>query len=71
MTLVSANDPHRPKRRKVALDDGALPGLRGLRARLPDGRAVRSRRAPSGSSPRSTRRTASVLMAIERGKLQD
>ena len=48
MTLVSANDPHQPKRKQGRARRGALPGLRRLRAGLPEHGASACARARSG-----------------------
>jgi len=70
MTLVSANDPHKPKRRKAALDADLCLGC-GVCTRVcpTDGLWLEARAERVITPVDALHRT--VLMAIERGKLQD
>ena len=71
MTLVSANDPAQPKRQRRAPGRGRVPGLRRLRAGLlAAGRSRCSRARPRVITPVNNAHRY-VLMAVERGKLQD
>jgi len=70
MTLVSANDPHRPKRRKAVLDAEICLGC-GVCTRVcpTDGLWLEARPERVLTPVDTLHRT--VLMAIERGRLQD
>ena len=70
MTLVSANDPHRPKRRKAVLDTALCLGC-GVCTRVcpTDGLALEARAERVVTPVDTLHRT--VLMALERGRLQD
>jgi ferredoxin len=70
MTLVSANDPHKPKRRKAVLATDLCLGC-GVCTRVcpTDGLALEARAERVLTPVDSLHRT--VLMAIERGRLQD
>jgi formate hydrogenlyase subunit 6/NADH:ubiquinone oxidoreductase subunit I len=70
MTLVSANDPARPKRKRAKLDDSICLGC-GLCARVCPERNIRLRPRPERViTPLNTTHRV-VVMAIERGKLQN
>ena len=70
MTLVSANDPHRPKRRKAVLDTALCLGC-GVCTRVcpTEGLALEARAERVVTPVDTLHRT--VLMALERGRLQD
>jgi ferredoxin len=70
MTLVSANDPHKPKRKKASLDAEMCLGC-GVCARVcpTDGLWLEARPKRVMTPVDTLHRT--VLMAIERGRLQD
>jgi ferredoxin len=70
MTLVSANDPHRPKRRKAVLATDLCLGC-GVCTRVcpTDGLALEARAERVLTPVDTLHRT--VLMALERGRLQD
>ncbi len=70
MTLTSANDPHRPKRRKAALREELCLGC-GVCTRVcpTDGLRLEARPERVMTPVDTLHRT--VLMAIERGRLQD
>ena len=69
MTLVSANDPKKPKRRKAKLDNKLCLGCGVCIRGCPDKHLALVPRPQRVITPRdSTHRT--VVMAIERGKLQ-
>jgi ferredoxin len=70
MTLVSANDPHKPKRKKASLDGEMCLGC-GVCARVcpTDGLWLEPRPERVVTPVDTLHRT--VLMAIERGRLQD
>ena len=70
MTLVSANDPHRPKRRKAVLDAELCLGC-GVCTRVcpTDGLWLEARPERVLTPVDTLHRT--VLMALERGRLQD
>jgi len=69
MTLVSANDPGHPKKRKARLNDEICLGC-GVCARMcPDGNIGLQTRDERVITPLNTTHRV-VLMAIERGKLQ-
>ena len=58
MTLVSANDPHQPNRKKAKLNEEICLGCGVCVRACPQQRAASCARAPSGSSRRSTPPTA-------------
>lgn len=69
LSLISANDPHKAKRRKARLDDEICLGC-GLCVRSCPTKSIRlTRREEQVITPVSSAHRA-VLMAIERGKLQ-
>ncbi len=70
MTLVSANDPHKPKSKKASLDEDLCLGC-GVCVRncSKDGIHLKSREARVITPLDGTHRV--VMMAIERGKLQN
>ena len=69
MTLVSANDPQRPTRRKAKLDEAICLGCGVCVSVCPAGNIARESRPERVITPLdSTHRT--VIMAIERGTLQ-
>jgi ferredoxin len=70
MTLVSANDPHKPKKRKAALDADVCLGC-GVCTRVcpTEGLWLEARPQRVITPVDTLHRT--VLMAIERGRLQD
>jgi ferredoxin len=70
MTLASANDPHRPKRRKAVLDTALCLGC-GVCTRVcpTEGLALEARAERVVTPVDTLHRT--VLMALERGRLQD
>jgi NAD-dependent dihydropyrimidine dehydrogenase PreA subunit len=69
LSLISANDPHKPKRRKARLDDEICLGC-GLCVRSCPTESIRlDPRAEKVITPVSSAHRV-VLMAIERGKLQ-
>jgi ferredoxin len=70
MALVSANDPDRPKRRLASLDEELCLGCAVCVPACPDGHLQLVERGERVLTPLdSTHRT--VVMAIERGRLQD
>jgi ferredoxin len=70
MTLVSANDPHRPLRKKAKLDETICLGCGVCVRSCPSGKIELASRSERVITPLdSTHRI--VLMAIERGMLQD
>jgi ferredoxin len=70
MSLVSANDPRRPSARKAALREEVCLGC-GLCVRAcPEGEIVLKERPQRVITPLNSAHQA-VLMAIERGKLQN
>ena len=70
MTLVSANDPHKPRKRRAELAADDLPGLRRVHPRLPHKALWLEPRPERVVTPVDTLHRT-VLMAIERGRLQD
>ena len=70
MTLVSTNDPHHPKMKKAKVDEEACLGC-GVCVRTcsPNGLSLRSRPQRVITPVNSVHRV--VMMAIERGDLQD
>ena len=70
MSLVSANDPHRPKREKAKLDTDTCLG-RGLCVRACTVGALRLEPRPQRVITPLNSAHRVVLMAIERGKLQN
>jgi ferredoxin len=70
MTLVSANDPHKPNRRKAALDEAICLGCGVCTRVCATGGLWLEPRAERVITPVDTLHRT-VLMAIERGKLQD
>ena len=70
MTLVSANDPHRPKRRKAVLETALCLGC-GVCTRVcpTEGISLEARAERVVTPVDTLHRT--VLMALERGRLQD
>ncbi len=70
MTLASANDPHRPKKKRAKLDESLCLGC-GVCVRNCDRDGIRLTARPERviTPVDSTRRA--VMMAIERGKLQN
>lgn len=70
MTLVSANDPHHPARKKAKLDEEICLGCGVCVRTCPQKSLSLKERAQRVITPvNSTHRV--VMMAIERGKLQD
>jgi hypothetical protein len=69
--LVAAADPHQPRRKKARLDEDPLPGLRRLRPRLRPRRPCSHAPGPQRVLTPVTTAHRAVLMAIERGKLQN
>ena len=70
MTLVSANDPHKPQRRKAKVDEGVCLGCGVCVRACPTGSLSLQSRPERVITPvTSTHRV--VVMAIERGKLQN
>ena len=70
MSLVSANDGRDPKARKAPAGRGCLPGLRRLRAHLPAWSLTLRSRPERVITPLNSLHRV-VVMAIERGDLQD
>jgi ferredoxin len=70
MTLVSANDPHRPKRRKASLNAEMCLGCGVCTRVCPTGGLRLEARPQRVLTPVDTLHRT-VLMAIERGRLQD
>ena len=70
MTLVSANDPHRPKRRKAVLDTALCLGCGVCTRVCPTVGIALEARAERVVTPVDTLHRT-VLMALERGRLQD
>lgn len=70
MTLVSANDPHHPKARKAKLDEDICLGC-GVCARVCTKDAIHMRHRPERVITPLNSIHRAVLMAIERGKLQN
>jgi len=70
MTLISANDPHRPKRKQARLDEERCLGC-GLCVRVCTNQNIHLNLRPEKvlTPINGTHRT--VVMAIERGKLQN
>jgi ferredoxin len=70
MTLVSANDPHRPKRRKAVLATDLCLGCGVCTRACPTDGLLLEARAERVLTPVDTLHRT-VLMALERGRLQD
>jgi len=70
MALVSAGDPRQPRRMKARLDDSLCLGC-GVCARSCPGRSVTLKPRPQRVLTPVTTAHRAVLMAIERGKLQN
>ena len=70
MTLVSANDPHRPKKRKAKLDEAVCLGC-GVCTRVCPTDGIRLEARPERVITPLNSAHRLVVMAIERGSLQD
>jgi formate hydrogenlyase subunit 6/NADH:ubiquinone oxidoreductase subunit I len=70
MALVSAGDPHKPKRKKARLDESLCLGCGVCVRACPNGGIKLKSRKQRVLTPVTTAHRA-VLMAIERGQLQD
>jgi ferredoxin len=70
MTLVSANDPHKPKRKTAKLEEDRCLGC-GLCVRACSHQAVALRSRPARVLTPVDGAHRVVLMAVERGRLQD
>jgi ferredoxin len=69
MTLVSANDPHRPKKKTAKLDPDVCLGC-GVCVRACPGKCIRLESRPKRVITPLNGAHRAVVMAIERGKLQ-
>ena len=70
MALVSAGDPHKPKRKKARLDESLCLGC-GVCVRACPSASIKLHARPQRVLPPVTTAHRAVLMAIERGKLQN
>jgi ferredoxin len=70
MTVVSANDPHHPRKKKARLDEAVCLGC-GVCARVCKTKSLRLASRPERVITPLTSTHRAVLMAVERGKLQN
>jgi ferredoxin len=70
MALVSAGDPHKPKRKKARLDESLCLGC-GVCVRACPSASIKLHARPQRVLTPVTTAHRAVLMAIERGKLQN